>query len=66
MASQWGPSDSVAISGAVAQLARAPALQAGGRGFDSHQLHSGSPLAWKSTHRPVNRISAAMSGGSFS
>ena len=26
-------------SGAVAQLARAPALQAGGRGFESHQLH---------------------------
>ena len=25
--------------GAVAQLARAPALQAGGRGFESHQLH---------------------------
>ena len=28
-------------SGAVAQLARAPALQAGGQGFDSPQLHSG-------------------------
>jgi hypothetical protein len=28
------------VLGAVAQLARAPALQAGGRGFDSHQLHS--------------------------
>ena len=26
-------------SGDVAQLARAPALQAGGRGFDSHRLH---------------------------
>ena len=25
--------------GDVAQLARAPALQAGGRGFDSHRLH---------------------------
>ena len=26
--------------GDVAQLARAPALQAGGRGFESHRLHS--------------------------
>src|SRR5687767_272117 len=25
--------------GGVAQLARAPALQAGGRGFESHRLH---------------------------
>ena len=25
--------------GDVAQLARAPALQAGGRGFESHRLH---------------------------
>jgi hypothetical protein len=25
--------------GDVAQLARAPALQAGGRGFESHHLH---------------------------
>ena len=31
------------IPGAVAQLARAPALQAGGRGFESHQLHSAGP-----------------------
>ncbi len=29
--------------GAVAQLARAPALQAGGRGFESHQLHERIP-----------------------
>jgi hypothetical protein len=29
-------------SGAVAQSARAPALQAGGRGFESHQLHKSS------------------------
>ena len=28
------------IYGVIAQLARAPALQAGGRGFDSHWLHS--------------------------
>ena len=28
------------LLGAVAQMARAPALQAGGRGFDSRQLHS--------------------------
>lgn len=27
------------ITGAVAQLARAPAWHAGGRGFKSHQLH---------------------------
>jgi hypothetical protein len=27
------------VDGAVAQLARAPALQAGGRRFDSDQLH---------------------------
>ena len=27
------------LYGDVAQLARAPALQAGGRGFDSHRLH---------------------------
>ncbi len=26
-------------SGGLAQLARAPALQAGGHGFDSHALH---------------------------
>ena len=31
--------------GAVAQLARAPALQAGGRRFDSDQLHKQNP--WK-------------------
>jgi hypothetical protein len=30
-----------AVLGDVAQLARAPALQAGGRGFESHRLHSG-------------------------
>ena len=29
--------------GAVAQLARAPALQAGCRGFDSPQLHTNNP-----------------------
>ena len=29
--------------GDVAQLARAPALQAGGRGFDSHRLHHEMP-----------------------
>ena len=29
----------VAAPGDVAQLARAPALQAGGRGFESHRLH---------------------------
>ena len=28
------------LSGAVAQLGRAPAWHAGGRGFESHQLHS--------------------------
>ena len=28
------------ILGVVAQLVRAPALQAGGRGFDYHQLHT--------------------------
>ncbi len=27
------------LYGDVAQLARAPALQAGGRGFESHRLH---------------------------
>ena len=27
------------LNGAVAQLARAPALQAGCRGFEPHQLH---------------------------
>src|SRR5690242_11002603 len=31
-------------SGDVAQLARAPALQAGGRGFESHRLHRESPV----------------------
>ena len=30
--------------GAVAQLARAPALQAGGRRFDSDQLHNNREL----------------------
>ena len=29
------------ITGELAQMARAPALQAGGRGFDSHILHHG-------------------------
>ena len=29
----------IIINGAVAQLARAPALQAGGQEFDSPQLH---------------------------
>ena len=32
-----------ASRGDVAQLARAPALQAGGRGFESHRLHRESP-----------------------
>jgi hypothetical protein len=32
----------VAPRGDVAQLARAPALQAGGRGFESHRLHHGT------------------------
>ena len=39
---------SLATPGDVAQLARAPALQAGGRGFESHRLHdrhSGRDLA---------------------
>ena len=31
------------VEGAVAQLARAPALQAGGRRFDSDQLHKHNP-----------------------
>ena len=30
----------LASPGDVAQLARAPALQAGGRGFESHRLHT--------------------------
>src|SRR3954451_13955199 len=33
----WRPGD-------VAQLARAPALQAGGRGFESHRLHTKAQL----------------------
>ena len=44
MTGRTGSSGNVVRSGAVAQLARAPALQAGGRGFDSHQLHSVSPV----------------------
>ena len=43
--------------GDVAQLARAPALQAGGRGFESHRLHS----LWKSQRFPR---SGAISGRS--
>ena len=42
-------------SGAVAQLARAPALQAGGQGFDSPQLHSGGLVefgGFSSRNRP--------------
>ena len=31
--------------GAVAQLARAPALQAGGRRFESDQLHKQNPCS---------------------
>jgi prevent-host-death family protein len=31
------------LPGAVAQLGRAPAWHAGGRGFESHQLHSNPP-----------------------
>ncbi len=34
------------IQGPLAQLARAPALQAGGRGFESHKVHH----AKKSSH----------------
>ena len=34
-----GSSRGIPPQGDVAQLARAPALQAGGRGFDSHRLH---------------------------
>ena len=33
------PAECTATPGDVAQLARAPALQAGGRGFESHHLH---------------------------
>jgi methyltransferase (TIGR00027 family) len=36
---RWRPSATMNVSGDVAQLARAPALQAGGRGFESHRLH---------------------------
>jgi hypothetical protein len=46
------PSDSL---GDVAQLARAPALQAGGRGFESHRLHhvvAGHGAARASWRRP--------------
>ena len=41
--------------GAVAQLARAPALQAGGRRFDSDQLHKQNPLFTGLNHNPLTR-----------
>ena len=34
------------LRGAVAQLVRAPALQAGGQGFESLQLHQKISLMW--------------------
>ena len=37
------------VEGAVAQLARAPALQAGGRRFDSDQLHKQNKQALTTT-----------------
>ena len=39
----WSGTPDEPENGAVAQMARAPALQAGCRGFESHQLHQ---TAW--------------------
>ena len=40
----------ILVYGAVAQLARAPALQAGGQEFDSPQLHQIDVIIFKITH----------------
>jgi hypothetical protein len=50
---QGNRSVTVQIIGGLAQLARAPALQAGGHRFDSDILHNGGPT--------VNKLS----GGQF-
>ena len=34
-------------------VGRAPALQAGGRGFDSHRLHKKSPVSVARTREPL-------------
>ncbi len=48
------PGSAQALPGDVAQLARAPALQAGGRGFDSHRLHLRKPRS-EATNRPLTQ-----------
>lgn len=53
------------VHGAVAQLARAPALQAGGPGFESPQLHHGLPMAIRprENHNVVTRTPNARRAG---
>ena len=48
--------------GDVAQLARAPALQAGGRGFESHRLHDMSSVVLLLSCRDRAGIVAGVSG----
>ena len=48
--------------GAVAQLARAPALQAGGRRFESDQLHKQKPLETGFNHSPLTRQGGCVFG----
>ena len=55
-------------AGGLAQLARAPALQAGGQGFDSLILHlplwgGGSLTGWKERHEKTQSSTAAPQGG---
>ena len=42
------------LDGAVAQLARAPALQAGGQEFDSPQLHHADLISYKIKQKVSN------------